>query len=118
MKLEDAAERILLGEPIAMLAETYREALLADFGMDPETEPDAFRSETRRFVNTLCRHLGERHAGDARVSMTLQEWVRGGATDYEAYDALLSGFWFECKERMIARGRQLFPGPLTAHWRA
>lgn len=118
MKIDEGVERVLQGEPLAMLSVAYREGLLRDMDLDPEAvEPETFGVETRRFVNKLCRHLGDRHAGDARVAVALEEWV-WHVEDYEPWDALLSGFDFAGKERLIARGRNLFPGPLTAHWQA
>ena len=36
--------------------------------------------------------------------------------DYDAFDALLSNYKFAGREIIIRRGKQLFPGPLTAHW--
>ena len=74
-----------------------------------------FRNETRAFMNKLCRALGDRHPGNPHVCAALHDWVRG-VSDYEAFDALLSGFRFEGRHAVLERGRVLFPGPLTAHW--
>ena len=118
MDLEEGVARVLQGEPLAALSAAYREELLRAMGFDPEqVQPGVMAVETRRFVNKLCRHLGDRHAGDARVAVALEEWV-WHVEDYEPWDALLAGFDFQGKERLIARGRNLFPGPLTAHWDA
>ncbi len=118
MDFAQAAERIQLGESLQQLAVAYREALLIDLGLDPETaEATTLRADTHRFMNQLCRHLSDRHAGDARVGTALADWVRR-CDEYEAYDALLSAFRFEGREAVVRKGRQLFPGPLTAHWDA
>ena len=54
---------------------------------------------------------------DARLKVpaALQDWVRL-VEDYDAFDALLSNYKFAGREMVIRRGKQLFPGPLTAHW--
>ena len=116
MKLEDAVERILLGEPMQMLAMAYREELLDAFGLDAdEVAKDTFAKDTRLFMNKLCRELGDRHERDNRAMVALRDWV-SLVRDYEAWDALLANFDFESKETLILRGRVLFAGPMTAHW--
>jgi hypothetical protein len=105
-----------LGEPLRMIAAQYREGLLVDMGLDPDAAPDGlFVKETTRFMNQMCRHLGDRHAGDARVAHAMEEWVRQ-VDEYDAFDVLLSHFDFEARQAVLRRGRNLFPGPLTAHW--
>lgn len=116
MDQEQAIARILMGESMPALAAAYREELLRDCGLMPEEAGrETFRKDTADFMQKLCRRLGDRHAGDRRICAALQEWVRG-VSDYAAFDALLSSFDFEGKRNVIDRGRQLFPGPLTAHW--
>lgn len=116
MDLDTATERVRLGESLAQIAASYRETLLADLGFDVrQAAPGLMAKETRRFMNRLCRHLGDRCSGDVKVGSALKEWVRQ-VDDYEAYDALLSGFRFEGRPQVLDLGRKLFPGPLTAHW--
>lgn len=116
MELHDAVGRVLLGEPLELVAAAYRDELFAHFGLDPaEVRPTTFQRETRAFMNRLCRHLGERHRGDPRVGAALEAWV-DRVDDYDAFDALLSGFRVDRREQIVQRGRALFPGPLTAHW--
>ena len=112
-----AARDVLLGASMKSLAAEYREKLIEDFGFRPEeVTPDTFRDETAAFMRALARHLGDRHAGDARAGHALEVWVRF-CDHYEAWDALLSsGFEVEARDALVARGRLLFPGPLTAHW--
>ena len=44
--------------------EVHREALI-EMGFDPEDAPDTlFRKETTRYMNQLCRYLGDNHSGD------------------------------------------------------
>ncbi len=94
MKVEAAVDRVLLGESMQCLAESYREQLLVGLGLNPEECEDAlFLKETHK----------------------LRTWVRV-VEDYDAYDALLSNYRFEGRDVVIRRGRMLFPGPLTAHW--
>lgn len=115
---EQVVERVFLGESLVQIAAAYREERMAEVGLDPrESLPETFEPETTSFMKALCRHLGERHAGDRRVLVALREWVR--VTDhYEAWDALLTHFDFDGKDALIRRGRVLFAGPMTAHWRA
>lgn len=116
MKVEEAVDRILLGESMQALAGSYREKLLVDLGLDPEEcEDTLFLKETHKFMSRVCLYLGEKHAGDARASAALQAWV-GVVEDYDAFDALLSNYDFAGREVVVRRGKILFPGPLTAHW--
>ena len=116
MDVREAIERVLQGESLAMLAAAYRTELLRSVGLEPkEAQRSTFQNETRRFINKLCRELGDRHAGDPRVLVALRDWVVR-VNDYEAWDALLASFQFEGKETFVERGRTMFPGPLTAHW--
>lgn len=116
MDLDQAEERVLLGEPLDAIAAAYREELLqsVDLRAD-EADPATFAKETRQFMGRLCRRLSDRHSADHRVRLALQEWVQR-VDDYEAWDALLSTWDFDGKALLIRRGRMLFPGPLTAHW--
>ena len=116
VELTESAEHVLLGEPLRSVAESYRTALLVEMGFDPEDAPDdLFRKETMRYMNQLCRHLGDHHAGDSRVAATLRDWVRV-VEEYDAFDTLLTHYKFESRDAVLRRGRVLFPGPLTAHW--
>ena len=116
MKVEAAVDRVLLGESMECLAESYREQLLVGLGLGPEECEDAlFLKETHKFMSKVCVYLGERHAGDSRASEALPTWVRV-VEDYDAYDALLSNYRFAGREVVIRRGKILFPRPLTAHW--
>lgn len=116
MDLESAVRDVLLGASLASVAAGNRQNLIETFAFRPEeVTPDTFRKETESFMRRLCRVLGDRHGGDARVQWALREWVLQ-VDLYEAWDALLSGFEFEGKEALVRRGRVLFPGPLTAHW--
>lgn len=116
MLIEEAIERVRLGESIAQISEAYRSGVLLSMGLSAQdVGPSAFRKEARGFVNKLCRELGDRHGGDRKVGVALRAWVES-VTDYEAWDALLSSFDFEGKARFIERGRRLFAGPMTAHW--
>ena len=116
MDLHEAEERVLLGEPLESIAAAYREELLQAVGLRAdEASSTTFRDETRRFMGRLSRQLAERHAGDHRARLALEEWVQR-VTDYDAWDALLSTYEFDGKPQLIRRGRLLFPGPLTAHW--
>lgn len=113
-----AVESIRLGEPLASIADGHRLRLLRAAGVDPdEADDDLFAEEVDRFMRGLCRRIGDRHSGDARVGAALVVWV-DRCRDYEAWDALLSGFEFEGRPRYLKRGKTMFPGPLTAHWSA
>lgn len=118
MDLDYATRCVLEGESIAQLSARYREDLLQEMGLDPEeAEASTFANDTRRFINRLCRQLGDRCAGDARVAASLSEWVRRPSVeDYDAFDALLSNFRFDGRELLLRKGRSLFPGTLTSHW--
>jgi len=118
MDLRRAVEDVLLGAPLGQIAAAYRQDLIEAFDFRPEeVTKDTFADETASFMKKVARHLGDRHAGDQRVLQALHDWVLG-VEDYEAWDALLSGFDFHGKAALIRRGRMLFPGPLTAHWSA
>ena len=116
MQIHEAVESVLLGESLQQLARGYRDKLIIDLGMDPEECAERLLlKETHEFINKVCLHLGEKHGEDARASAALQDWVRL-VEDYDAFDALLSNYKFASREMVIRRGKQLFPGPLTAHW--
>jgi hypothetical protein len=116
LTVEAAVPRVLQGESIASVAAAYREDLLDSVGLRPdEARATTFRKETTRFVNRLCRELGDRHTGDRRAALALREWVEQ-SREYECWDALLAGFEFEGRARLVERGRVLFPRTLTAHW--
>ena len=118
MKLEEAVERVRLGESIAQISDAYRAGVLRAMGLSAQdVGPQTFRKEARLFVNKLCRELADRCAGDRKIALALRTWVEG-VSDYEAWDALLSAFDFEGKGRWIERGRAMFAGPMTAHWSA
>jgi len=114
--LFEIADRVLLGEPLRDVALEYRANLLVEMGFDPDDAPDdLFAKETTRFMNQVCRHLGERHSGDHAVAAGLEAWV-SQVSEYDAFDALLENFEFPGRQALLERGRILFPGPLTAHW--
>lgn len=114
--LFEIADRVLLGESLRDVAVEYRNTMLIDMGFDPENPPDElFTKETTRFMNKVCRHLGERHAGDQAVAAELEAWVCE-VNEYDAFDALLAHFEFPSRPTVLERGRILFPGPMTAHW--
>jgi hypothetical protein len=117
LDVDEAIRRVLLGESIASLRGGWRAQALAAAGMrGQDAPPQAFAREAGEFARRLCRTLGERHAGDRRAAIALKEFVVQ-CDDYDAFDALLASFpQFEGRARIVARGRQLFPGPLTAHW--
>jgi hypothetical protein len=116
MNVQAAAAEVLLGASLAQLASAVREQWLRDFGFRPdEITADTLRAEVDAFMRKLARHLGDRHAGDARVGCALRDWVLQ-CDHYEAWDALLSSFDVEGREALVRRGRVLFPRPLTAHW--
>lgn len=116
MNVQAATADILLGASLAQVAAAFREELIRDFGFRPEEiTAETFRSEVASFMRKLARHLGDRHAGEARVGHALRQWIMQ-SDHYEAWDALLSGFAVDGREALVRRGRVLFPGPLTAHW--
>ena len=115
-QITSAVDDVLMGASLRQIAAEYRDNLIEAFGFRPEeVTPDTFRDEVAAFMRALARQLGDRHQGDARVGLALQEWVRF-SDHYEAWDALLSGFDVEGREALVQRGRMLFPGPLTRHW--
>ena len=115
-ELPESAEHVFLGESLRSIAAAYRIDLLVEMGFDPEDAPnDLFRKETSRYMNQLCRHLGDHHAGDTRAAAALLDWVRV-VEDYDAFDTLLTHYEFDARGTVLRRGRVLFPGPLTAHW--
>jgi|RhiMethySRZTD1v2_1073278.scaffolds.fasta_scaffold638432_2 hypothetical protein len=116
MELQDAIARVRLGESIAAVRDAYRADTLHSMGMtEHDVGPQTLRKESHAFTRKLCRALGDKCAGERKVGSALRDWVES-VTDYEAWDALLSGFDFEGKKRLIERGRRLFAGPMTAHW--
>ena len=116
LQISEAVEGVLLGETLREVAARYRNMLLIEMGFDLEDAPnDLFAKETVRFMNELCRHFGDRYAGDRRVATALASWVRL-VSEYDAYDTLLSHYEFPERSAVLSRGLQLFPGPLTAHW--
>ena len=118
MEVEEGVERVLLGEPMKMLAGAHREELLVALGLDPDdAETNTGARDTQLFMNKVCRRLGDRHEGDRRAMVALRNWIQFVA-DYEAWDALLTHFDFEGKETVVRRGQVLFAGPMTAHWGA
>lgn len=117
MNVHEASQSVLLGASLAQIGTEYRNELLESFGIDPAAaQPDTFRNESRNFVNKVCREIGERHRGDSRVQAALVAWA-GLVDEYDVFDVLLTNFRdFEDRALLLARGRRLFPGPLTAHW--
>lgn len=116
MNHKTATQEVLQGASLAQIAAEYRATLLRDFGFRvEETTADTFRAEVASFMRGFARHLGDRHAGDARIGYALQQWVLR-SDHYEAWDALISGFEVDGREALIRRGRVMFPGPMTAHW--
>jgi hypothetical protein len=116
MDLRRAVERILLGEELSSIAASVHEEELTRRGLVPETaEPSTGATEVADYMRRLCRELGDRHAGDHRIAVALLEWTRS-CRDYEAFDALLSGFEFEGRERVLRIARAMFPRAMTAHW--
>jgi len=117
LDLKQAAQRILEGESMIQLAESYRLAMIEEMGLrEEDTSAQTFRREALAFTGQLCRHLGQRHSGDGRVAVALHLWCQL-VEDYDAWDVLMSGgYVFEGREAMLRRGRILFPGPLTGHW--
>ncbi|MDP6929644.1 MAG: hypothetical protein QF412_08090 [Planctomycetota bacterium] len=115
-ELKEAVDRVLLGEPLRVLVSAYREELLISDGLDPqEAEPMLRIDDAHKFIARVCRHLGERHAGDERACVALRDWA-AVVDDYDAYDALLTGFQFEGRNHVLEKGRLLFPRMLTSHW--
>ena len=85
---QEAVERILLGESLASIAGSLRAELCRRDGLDPDDErTQRYAGEVSAFMRSLCRHLGDRHAGDGRVACALVEWA-AVCPDYEAWDAL------------------------------
>ena len=116
IELKEAVDRVLLGESLRVLASAYREELLISEGLDPqESDPTAMRADVHKFIAGVCRHLGERHAGDERACVALRDWA-AVVEDYDAYDALLTGFQFEGRSHFLEKGCLLFPRTLTSHW--
>lgn len=116
MNLHAAVADVLLGASLQQVAAACRDELIRDFHFRPdEISPDTFRTEVVVFMRKLARHLGDRHAGDVRVGQALRDWIRHN-DDYEAWDALLTGFVVDGREALVRAGRMRFPGPLTAHW--
>jgi hypothetical protein len=116
MDIATAVQDVLLGASLQQIAAAMREELIRDFDFRPEeVTPATFVAETMAFMRKLARHLGDRHAGDARVGHALRQWILH-CDHYEAWDALLTGFHVDGREALVTRGRLLFPGPLTAHW--
>ena len=116
MDLETAAGYVLLGQPLASLAEEFRQELIGDMGLGgDDVTVETFCGETERFMARLCRHLGDEHSEDVRVAAALQPWCMR-VESYEAFDVLLAGYRFEGREMYVRRGKMLFPGTLTAHW--
>ncbi|MCR9244312.1 MAG: hypothetical protein NXI31_04720 [bacterium] len=116
MNVETATRDVLLGATLRQIAAEYRAGLIESFGFRPdEVTPETFHDETAKFMRQLARHLGDRHAGDARVGHALQEWL-AFCSDYEPWDALLSGFEVDGREALLRRGKVLFPSTLTTHW--
>ncbi|MFO1030419.1 MAG: hypothetical protein U1F60_05045 [Planctomycetota bacterium] len=116
MNHKAATKEVLQGASLAQIAAEFRENLLRDFGFrDEETTADTFANEVASFMRGFARHLGDRHAGDARIGYALQQWILK-SDHYEAWDALLSGFDVDGRDVLIRRGRVMFPGPMTAHW--
>ena len=72
MELREAIDRVLLGEPLRSIAVAHREAVLRSLGMQSdEVSPRELWDDTGRFMNRLCRELGERHGGDRRAGVAL-----------------------------------------------
>jgi hypothetical protein len=117
MDIQEAVDRVLLGEPLGTLGAHWRAEALQSVGLDPEeARPETFRKEAIQFLNKVCRRLGERHQYDSRAEAALITWARR-IDEYDVFDSLLSNFKkFEGRDSLVRRGRQLFPGPLTAHW--
>ncbi|MEO6594890.1 MAG: hypothetical protein ABIP94_09070 [Planctomycetota bacterium] len=116
MNIAGAVADVLLGASLRQVASDYREGLIADFGFRPEeVTAHTFHEEVGAFMRRLARHLGERKPGNPRVGQALRDWILF-SDDYEAWDALLTGFTVDGRAALVRRGRMMFPGPLTAHW--
>ena len=90
MELQDAVQRIQLGESLHQLAEARREELRSDCGLKlEEARPSTFRKEAEQWICKLARHLGDRHSGDPRIAEVLAAWTLK-VDDYDVFDALLS----------------------------
>jgi len=116
MDIPSAVREVQMGASLREIAADFRRELLKTFGFGPEeTTPDTFRDEVQMFMRKLARHLGDRHSGEPRIGQALRDWCRH-SDHYEAWDALLTSFQIEERESLVRRGKQMFPGPLTAHW--
>lgn len=116
MKIAEALTAVMHGSSLQQIAADCRAEKLAALGLRPdEADATACSEEVASFMRTFARHLGDRHSGNPRVCQALRDWVRQ-CDHYEAWDSLLSGFEFEGRPAVLRRGRQMFPGPLTAHW--
>jgi hypothetical protein len=115
--LDEGIARVRLGEAVERVRAEWRREALEELGMtEQEAGPETFRAESQRYARQLCRLLADRHPHDAKTAIALRDYVER-CDDYDAYDALLATFeQFDGRARIVARGRQLFPGPLTAHW--
>lgn len=124
MNLPEAVESVLLGESLDSLHVRFQMAMLgvakeedlpeALGGLRTARRQELCRDATR-FLGSVCRHLGERHAGDERIGRVIEDWARK-SKDYDAFDALLCHFRFHGRERWVEEGRRLFPRTLTEHW--
>ena len=124
MKLEEAYESVLLGESLPALHERHqheslgiedpKEARKKLRGL-PTPAQQELRDDATRFLGSLCRLLGDKHAGEDRIATLLRGWAER-SKDYEAFDALLCNFEFPGRMQVLAEGRRLFPSTLTAHW--
>lgn len=124
MDPNEAYESVLLGESLADLSERH---VRSELGVEdaeearermrelPAERVRELRQAATRFVGQVCRLLGERHSGEERVATLLRRWAER-SKDYDAFDALLCHFEFAGREQVLAEGRRLFPGTLTAHW--
>lgn len=116
MDQTQAVKDIMLGASLRDVAAAYRQSLIETFQFRPEeVTKTTLMPETTLFMKKLCRHLGDKYAGERQIGQALRDWILL-VDHYEAYDALLSGFDFEGKQQLIERARVLFPGTLTAHW--
>ncbi|PIE25587.1 MAG: hypothetical protein CSA62_00845 [Planctomycetota bacterium] len=124
MKLEEAYESVLLGESLTALHERHQHESLGI--EDPKEarkkvralsapEQQELHDEATRFLGSLCRLLGDKHAGEDRIAAVLRTWAER-SKDYEAFDALLCMFEFPGRRQVLAEGKRLFPRTLTEHW--